>query len=461
MYRVFISVLFTIIHDAAGLFSATPTIIHVVKAFPEDWQNIMLVVIPVVFIDCGSEILLVWAHDLPLCEKRPFATLHMRIALAGQILTSIIWFTLFILVAYFGVFNQCPVGSNFVSCPALIPGISSAIVVFMVFIKNSMTLKEYRERVYKYPVICHESLLFLYHFIRDDPKAIVEDFKNFNGLDENWESTCTTEPTYNAVINFATLILTDIAAIASVSNLIIVPGDDAGQTFGRAIPFVILVLADIGSEVLILVFHDIPLCNQEEEVIKENVRLFQAGRFGQIVVQVAWIIALIYMIHVVQTLDCNDICECNVYNLERNCTVNNGQCPINCAMPHCMFNDTGRCLTNNTIAIPNYPDFQLSNCSIKVSALTCQQTHPSAISCVLLALILFEGIYQTIGIFFKSYLLPITLPDSIMFQLYWMNGDQDKLITRLGQNEFGFHWHKRDADKILTEEQSLLKTEST
>jgi hypothetical protein len=419
----------------------------------------MLVVLPVVFIDCGSEILLVWAHDLPLCEKKPFAMLQMRIALAGQICTSIIWFTLFILVAYFGVFTQCPLGSNFVSCPALIPGISSAIVVLMVFIKNSMTLKEYRERVYKYPVICHESLLFLYHFIRNDPKAIVEDFKNFNGLDENWEPTCTTEPTYNAITNFATLILTDIAAIASVSNLIIVPGDDTVMTFGRALPFVILVLADIGSEVLILVFHDIPLCNQEEETIKENVRLFQLGRIGQIIVQLAWIGALIYMIHVYQNLNCYDVCECSVYNMGRNCTTNNGQCPIDCGLPYCMYNATGQCLANHTIANP--PDFQLSNCTLKIPEITCLQQHPSAISCVLLALILFEGIYQTIGIFFKSYLLPITLPDSIMFQLYWMNGDQDKLITRLGQNEFGFHWHKADAAEILTEEQSLLKTDAS
>jgi len=51
--------------------------------------------------------------------------------------------------------------------------------------------------------------------------------------------------------------------------------------------------------------------------------------------------------------------------------------------------------------------------------------------------------------FFKSYLLPITLPDYVMFQLYLLNDRIDELIARLGKNEFGVGWQSTKYDKLL------------
>jgi len=107
---------------------------------------------------------------------------------------------------------------------------------------------------------------------------------------------------------------------------------------------------------------------------------------------------------------------------------------------------------NNTIVLrPEFSNFQLSNCTqpYALTAEYCYLTSPSMISCVLLALILFEGIYETIGIFFKSYLLPITLPDYVMFQLYLLNDNIDALIARLGKNEFGFGWQSSKYEKLI------------
>jgi len=273
------------------------------------------------------------------------------------------------------------------------------------------------------------------------------------------------EPSYNAILNFATLILMDIAAIASVSNVIIVPGDSHFTTFLRAVPFVGLVLLDIFSEVLILLYHDIPLCNQEDKKILKHNKKFQLGRILQIIVLIGWICALVYMIHIVRNLNCENICECYAENPDISCS--DPKCPTNgtCDNTFCsFFTDPMVCYPygnpdNFTAPVPlklEEEGYDFANCTITYKMKTCIQTHPSAISCVLLALILFEGLYQTMGIFFKSYLLPITLPDNLMFQLYIMNDEIDALVNRLGQSEFGFHWSKKLLETLIENDNNNL-----
>jgi len=53
--------------------------------------------------------------------------------------------------------------------------------------------------------------------------------------------------------------------------------------------------------------------------------------------------------------------------------------------------------------------------------------------------------------FFKSYLLPITLPDYVMFQLFLINDNIDALISRLGKHEFGFGWGSDRYAKLIDE----------
>jgi len=319
-------------------------------------------------------------------------------------------------------------------------------------------LIDYYLRAYKYPVICHESLLFLYHLIRKDPKGIVEDFKKYNKFGDVIETDWTTEPTYNAILNFLILIFMDIAAIASVSNLIIVPGDPGYMTLFKALPFLGLILLDIASEVVILVYHDIPLCNQEDEKILHHNFKFQVARVTQIFVMLCWIGALVWMVIEVKNLKCTEECTCTIYNLDLNCS--SPLCPVNtCTTSYCQYNQEGVCQFNSTdnsttiIGLPPERSSFQSNCTQDEiqTIIYCQQTHPSLISCILLGLILVENLYQTIGIFFKSYLMPITLPDFIMFQLYLMTDNVDGLINRFGKSEFGFHWNTQLLENLIDE----------
>jgi len=294
----------------------------------------------------------------------------------------------------------------------------------------------------------------LYHFLRKDPGGIVEDWKQFYQFDPDAEISWTNDPVYNSIFNFGLLILMDIAAIASVSNLIVVPGDPPSITFLRAIPFVALILIDIGSETLILLYHDIPLCNHEDDKLLKHVRKFQVGRVLQIFVLVCWYGALAYMIITVQNLQCVNTCTCVYSNQAILC--NSTQCPANgtCGADYCSWTKRAECNANNTLPFPTeYESEFTANCTIAASDTIeyCIHTHPSFISCVLLGLILFEGTYEAIGIFFKSYVLPITLPDEVMFQLYLMNDNIDGLINRLGKSEFGFHWNKSLLDTLIAD----------
>jgi len=170
------------------------------------------------------------------------------------------------------------------------------------------------------------------------------------------------------------------------------------------------------------------------------------------------------MIIIVKNLDCEDLCKCYAENPDLLCS--DPTCPANgtCPTEICSFyTDQLICHPfgspdNFTAEVPDNlePGFEFTNCTRTYKRKTCIQTHPSAISCVLLALILFEGLYQTMGIFFKSYLLPITLPDNLMFQLYIMTDELDALINRLGQSEFGFHWSKKLLETLIENDNNNL-----
>lgn len=221
-----------------------------------------------------------------------------------------------------------------------------------------------------------------------------------------------------------------------------------------------MIFLDIVSEVVILIYHDVPLCDLEDQKILENNIKFQIARIVQIFVVLAWVGALTYMVLVVRDINsiCYDKCSCVLTNPALTC--NDSLCPVNsCGDNVCEYTQIDRCLTNFTI--PERSSFTISNCTYppptNLSKTFCLQTHPSLISCILLGMILLEGFYQTIGIFFKSYLLPITIPDYVMFQQYLMHGNINGLIDRFGKSEFGFHW----SFEQLTENPALLDNGST
>jgi len=353
-------------------------------------------------------------------------------------------------VVYYSIFHECLIyGSEFIKCPGLPPGIISSVVMFMVFIKNSLTLKDFKERAFIFPIITNESFLYHHHIIKNESKNIVSDFIKFNSLDENWEPSCTTEPTYSVIINFGILVMLDLAAIASVSSLIIVSGDTPFVTFLRVLPFLGIILLDILSESVILFTHDIPLCNQEEENIKEYDVYFRLARTAQLVVQFCWIVVLIYMIVVTANLDCRDECQCHINVPGLNCT--SPSCPPNSKICQnegiCEIKADGFCTENGTVpfSLGSHIDYYFTNCTVTKSAKFCYQNNPSVTSCILLGLVILEGFYQIIGMFFRSYIYPITLPETILFFMYWMNRDTEKLLLKVGKFEFGLDW-KPDLD---------------
>jgi len=253
-----------------------------------------------------------------------------------------------------------------------------------------------------------------------------------------------------------------IAAITSVTTIISVPGESPLMTFFRALPIAMIIILNIVSEVIILMYHDIPLCNQEERKISKHKTAFKIARFLQVIVVVSWLGAFFYMAYVAANVNCNDMCQCEIYN--PNMTCSSPLCPYgpNCLMPHCSFNVSTQCTLNGTSTyLPNtIPGNFTSNCTETTSALTCTQSNPTAVSCILLALVILESFYNTVGMFFKAYILPIMLPANVLFLIYWMNDDTDKMVLRIGKSEFGSNWDLSHLGQVVTDVQQILMTES-
>eukprot|EP01123_Difflugia_compressa_P013759 TRINITY_DN657_c0_g1_i1.p1 TRINITY_DN657_c0_g1~~TRINITY_DN657_c0_g1_i1.p1 ORF type:complete len:356 (-),score=36.14 TRINITY_DN657_c0_g1_i1:85-1044(-) len=315
-----------------------------------------------------------------------------------------------------------------------------------------MTIKDYNDRAFMFPVICNESLLYLYHFLNNAMDQIVTDFEKFNELNEDWEPGCAADPTYNVIINFSFLILVDLAALSSVSTLIATPGALPYQMFINAVPFVALVILDIVSESIILVYHDIPICDQEEEIIHENDTIFLIAKILQVIVFLGWLGALVYMIIAALNVHCTDTCKCNILIPGLNCSSpfcpNGVQCNSTYPSEYCFYQQKGTC--QPTMNFPPGMNMNFtSNCTLTQIKEDCILQRPNYIGCVLLGLVLIESLYQLIGMYFKSYIYPITIPESVMFIIYWMNDDKDKIVLKVGKNEFGLNWERDQMETYL------------
>jgi len=414
---------------------------------PETWQRLFAIYLPIVVFDCGSELMLVIFHDLPLCrgefeegpnDKKKEYKKWIIIALIGQILTAMSWTSIFGFVCYYAVFSRCPTGDPqaFSTCKQLIPGATEAIVIFIVLLKNSMTLKEYKERVYVYPIICNEQMLYLHHITLEEEEKIHHSFAKFNSLSldedikEESEGGCSAffESTpFLIATNYLMLMFFDVASLASVSNLIVVHGATIVQTGLRAFPFVVILVVDILSESLILYYHDLPLTRGETEHPKTNQKIFDISRMMHVFVNFAWLGSLLYMIYEVINVQC--VAECDCYETcirPFDCTARNRTQEV-C---YESMNITG-------VGIPFNEDPKYDyNCSVSWSVADCRQSSPSYNSCILLGLVLLDSFYQMGQMFFRSYIYPITVPESVMFLAYWKK-DKDLIINAIGRNEFG------------------------
>jgi len=356
------------------------------------------------------------------------------IALVGQILTAISWTSIFAFVCYYAVFSRCPTTNPeaFTACSELIPGVTEAIVILIVLLKNSMTLKEYGERVYVYPIICHEEMLYLFHIKNDQPIKILHSFATFNGLREEKDEDpgCTQSTQFNIATNYIMLMFFDVASLASVSNLIVVHGASIVETGFRAFPFVIILVVDILSESLILYYHDMPLTRGETSHEKKNKRVFDVARIMQVFVNFAWLGSLLYMIYKVLNLNCVSQCDCI-----ETCLQPTG---LDCTSTNSTNLQCYGSLNNTQVGYPFSPDPKFDyNCTVTWSIQDCIHSSPSFNSCVLLGIVLLDSFYQMGQMFFKSYIYPITVPEYVMFMAHWNNNNKELIIKAVGKNEFG------------------------
>jgi len=288
-----------------------------------------------------------------------------------------------------------------------------------------MTLKEYSDRVYVYPIICHEELLYLSHLTSHKEDQVLKSIKTFHGLDDsNKEHGCMDSPEFNVVLNYIMLMFFDLASLASVSTLIVVHDASIEATFLRAIPFAVILIVDISSESMILYYHDLPLLRSDIEVPHQNKVIFNLARCMQVFVNFAWLGALLYMIWSVLNPTCvSDECTCN--------TNNNSTVELFCK--DILINDT----------VDSY-----SNCTVTWSVNQCRKASPSQNSCILLFLVLLDGFYQMGQMFFKSYIYPLTIPEYVMFLAYWRR-DEKQILQSVRRNQFG-------DDETLIEEMKLI-----
>jgi len=352
----------------------------------------------------------------------------VRIALVGQILTAISWASIFGLVVYFSVFTSCPTenADELAHCKFLVPGLTEAIVIFIVFLNNSMTLKEYNDRVWVYPIICREELLYLSHIITKQEARVLDSFSTFHGLKDGDEVGCMDGPEFNVGFNYFLLMCFDLASLASVSTLIMVHNATPQETFWRALPFAIILVVDISSETMILVYHDLPLLRAEHDTPKKNKTIFDAARFMQVFVNFAWLGSLIYMFWVLVHLNCVAECTCLdvCSRFDSNC---NESVVLSCIdLPG---NDSVELISPD-------PNLNYLNCSVTWSIRQCQKSNPSLNSCMLLFLVLIDGFYQMGQMFFKSYIYPLTVPEYVMFLAYWRK-DKNEIVNAIRRSQFG------------------------
>jgi len=168
------------------------------------------------------------------------------------------------------------------------------------------------------------------------------------------------------------------------------------------------------------------------------------------------------MISVAANIHCNnDKCQCEFSNTNMSCSSPLCQSGPNCLM-YCSYDmNNVPCTTLNSTYLPiTIPGNFTPNCTITTTTLSCILSSPSATSCILLALVILESIYNTIGMFFKSYIIPIMLPYTVLFLIYWMNEDIDNMILKLGRSEFGSTWEIDQLGQTVTDVQQLLRTDS-
>jgi len=270
---------------------------------------------------------------------------------------------------------------------------------------------------------------------------------------------------FKIAFNFSFTVILNFAALASVTTLIF----DEPELWKEALKFfgfLCIIFCDIASEIVILVTHDFPLIAKSYGVY--YIDQFIIARYFQLIAYVAWLITFACMVWKANlayltctdtctycyiadpTSDCSSSAFCNTSMLQY-CNTTTSSCYWNASNPTCSISNSGNATwtlsspinttltfissTTNTNNFTNYCNGE--------SRLTCLDTHASSVNCVLLAIVLLDMTYQMMQLYLRSFIYPITIPESVMFEVY-LNWDTKKeayrhklIVAAVGKMEFG------------------------
>jgi len=99
-------------------------------------------------------------------------------------------------------------------------------------------------------------------------------------------------------------------------------------------------------------------------------------------------------------------------------------------------------------------------CLSTVSRDQCIANNPQLVDCLLLALVLLDGVYATIQMWFKKDITTMALPDNVFFTcaLKWKKDPEERrkvILEAIGKMEFGSHWTLDDY-QATTENSPLI-----
>jgi len=279
-------------------------------------------------------------------------------------------------------------------------------------------------------------------------------FAKFNGLkiehdkEQIFSCDCFNSPHFASVQNFTILLALDIAGMASVASVF--KSDDITYTIKYTLPFILVVILDVTSEALLYIYHDLYLCKNKNF---DKMWVITFAKVVQTLVSLTWMGLLIFLIFRVSTPHCTmDKCTCQSYSANSTiCALSievggivipdqiqiPGECPgssgtcvmVNASSPlgRCGHQEIGECIQNTNTTItwitttygtqPNTTS-PLSLCTVE-STLECLADAPTWTNCVLLGIVVLFSWVETINVFYRLKIYPITIPESVMFLFYW------------------------------------------
>jgi len=217
------------------------------------------------------------------------------------------------------------------------------------------------------------------------------------------------------------LIASDIAALASAGQAL--APEEVSQTVSYSFYFSPIAVVDLISELILLVNHDLKICNAKP--IKQKSTKF--ALFLEILVTLAWVAVLIFLITTITRSDCKDVCKGCITMDGKNVT---GPCNFK------GYNSTILVDVDGTDHIVNK-----TSCYDFVPARICSLQTPGFIEVVVIIFIIFKSLYALRTAWKRYNVYPITFHEEILFLSLIKQNKESQIVdcvkTALGLQKKG------------------------